>query len=260
MGARVGGQAVRGYALPALLLASNAALIVGLLELLLDTGAVSSTFLLPPSAVIAAIPQAFVSSAVALGWTLAEIIMSFLLALGIGMAVGLSVGRIPHAYRASNDFLSALYSVPKITILPAMIIWFGLGTQSVLTFATLEAAVPIAIMISGGARGVDDSLVRVARSSGANSVQVQTKIVLPSLRHILVNCVQVGLTFSAVGVVISQMFLGTGGVGILLLNDALTLNLAHLYALSLVLALSVGGILAIGTVSVRSAFSPGLAS
>ena len=212
-------------------------------QFLVEGKVISSTFIAAPSDVLLSLPGAAAVSSVPILDTLAEIGVSFLLSLAIGVMAGLLIGNFSLLYRASNGILTALYSVPKITILPAMVLWLGLGTNSVLSFATLESCIPITLLVTGAVRGFDERLVVVARAIGATPVQIQTKVMLPGMRPQLLASIQIGLVFSVIGVILAQMFLGAGGVGTLLLNDAYELQVAQLYAVSIVFALVVVAIL-----------------
>jgi len=212
-------------------------------QLVVDGKIVSSTFVAAPSDVILSLPGAASASSVPIMSTLVEVALSFLLSMAIGITTGLLIGNFSLLYRTTNGLLTALYSIPKITILPAMVLWLGLGINSVVTFATLESCIPISLLVTGAVRGFDDRLVVVARSIGATPVQIQTKVMLPGMRPQLLASIQIGLVFSVIGVILAQMFLGAGGVGTLLLNDAYELQVAQLYAVSIVFALVVVAIL-----------------
>ena len=212
-------------------------------QVVVDSRMISSTFIAAPSDVLLSIPGAASVSSVPMLDTLAEVALSFLLSLAIGITAGLLIGNFSLLYRTSNGVLTALYSVPKITILPAMVLWLGLGTNSVVSFATLESCIPITLLVTGAVRGFDERLVVVAKAIGATPVQIQTKVMLPGMRPQLLASIQIGLVFSVIGVILAQMFLGAGGVGTLLLNDAYELQVSQLYAVSILFALVVVAIL-----------------
>lgn len=233
------------------ILISTLAVGAGAVQFLVEGRIVSSTFVVAPSDVLLSLPVAASVSSVPIFGTLSEVAISFLLSLAIGVTSGLLIGNVSLLYRTSNGILTALYSIPKITILPAMVLWLGLGTNSVISFATLESCIPIALLVAGAVRGFDQRLVTVARGIGATPVQVQTKVMLPGLRPQMLASIQIGLVFSVIGVILAQMFLGAGGVGTLLLNDAYELQVAQLYAVSIVFALVVVGILALSRIAVE---------
>ena len=235
---------LRHHLLASAILASTLVLATVVAQIVVDSRIVSSTFIAAPSDVLLALPGAASVSPMPILDTLVEVAVSFLLSLAIGITAGLLIGNFSLLYRTSNGILTALYSIPKITILPAMVLWLGLGTNSVVCFATLESCIPIALLVAGAVRGFDERLVVVARAIGATPVQIQTKVVLPGMRPQLLASIQIGLVFSVIGVILAQMFLGAGGVGTLLLNDAYELQVAQLYAVTIVFALVVVAILA----------------
>lgn len=235
---------VKHHLLASAILASTVVVAIVVVQLVVDGKIISSTFIAAPSDVLLSLPGAASVSSVPILETLVEVAVAFLLSLAIGVTAGLLIGNFSLLYRTSNGFLTALYSIPKITILPAMVLWLGLGTNSVICFAVLESCIPIAVLVAGAVKGFDERLVVIAKAIGATPVQIQTKVMLPGLRPQLLASIQIGVVFSTIGVILAQMFLGAGGVGTLLLNDAYELQVAQLYAVTIVFALVVVAILA----------------
>ncbi len=228
-----------------LFLLATVGFVLAVLEYLIDARIVTSSFAEAPSDVFLAMPAALTASFMPIVETLAEVAASFSLAMLIGVALGLSLGGVPTAYKASSGILTALYSIPKITILPAMILWVGLGPSAVVSFATLEACIPMTLILASAVRDFDPRLILVGKALGATPFQIQRMVVIPGLRSQLLASIQIGLVFSFLGVILAQMFLGFGGVGSLLLNDAYQLRIAQLYAISTIFALLVVAFLSI---------------
>lgn len=223
-------------AAPLLLLTGSVAAALALVEALVRDGMIRSTFLPAPSSVILAIPSAMADSSGPLEATIGEIALSFLIAMSIGLVLGLFMGSSAYFHNVAGTYAFLLNSTPKVVFLPLMILWFGLGLKSVVVFATLEACVPVGLLISGAVRDVDRGVLRVASSMGATRFQLQSKVVIPSSSPAIVASAQIALSFCTVGVVLAQMFFGVGGVGAVLLNDAYELQMANLYAVTLILA------------------------
>lgn len=228
----------RNYA-PALVLGVSILSVTLAAEFLVDSGIVSSTFMPAPSAVSLALPEALSKSARVMGETLGEIGAAFGLSLVFGVALGLIMGNVKYAQSTLGGYVAAIYSTPKIVILPLFLVWFGLGTNTVVLFATLEAAFPIAMLVSSAVGDLDKNMLLVGRSMGASQSQLQTKVVLPALAPTVRSAVRLGLVFSTTGAILAQMYLGFGGVGSLLSDDAYQLRIPELYALAFTFALIV---------------------
>ena len=213
------------------------------LEVLVDSRLLSSTFIPAPSSVLAAIPSAVFGSALPLAETLGEVGLAFIISLAVGVSFGLLMGESSYFYRSSSGFVSVIFSTPKVIFLPLMLVWFGLTFRAVVIFAILEAALPVALLVSGAVRDVDREIIRVGVSMGASGSQMQRKIILPALMPSMLSVMQVALVFSVIGVLLSQMYLGVGGVGAILANDAYQLRTVELYAIATFFAVIVVAIL-----------------
>lgn len=224
---------------PALVLGVSILSVALAVEFLADSGLVSSTFVPAPSAVSLALPEALSKSAGVMGETFGEIGVAFGLSLVFGVALGLLMGNVKYAESTLGGYVAAIYSTPKIVVLPLLLVWFGLGTHTVVFFAMLEAAFPIAMLISSAVRDLDKNMLLVGRSMGASKSQLQTMVVLPALAPTVRSAVRLGLVFSTTGAILAQMYLGFGGVGTLLSDDAYQLRIPELYALAFTFALLV---------------------
>jgi ABC-type nitrate/sulfonate/bicarbonate transport system permease component len=219
-----------------LLLAGSAVTFLTLLEILVRSGLVRSTFVPAPSSVISALPSGLSTSAAPLATTVGEVALSFVIAMSIGLVLGLLMGTSKYFDDVAGTYAFLLNSTPKVIFLPLMILWFGLGLKSVVVFATLEACIPVALLVTGAVRDLDRDVMRVATSMGATRLQLQSKVIIPASSPAILASAQIALSLCMVGVVLAQMFFGVGGVGALLLDDAYELQIASLYAVALILA------------------------
>ncbi len=220
---------------PAALLTVSVLAGVGLLETLVRTGLIKSTFIPAPSAVLSSVPAAASGTLGPLALTLGEIGLSFALSMFLGLVLGLLMGSNRYIDSVAGGYAFLLNATPKVIFLPLLILWFGLGLRAVVVFTVFEASIPIALLAAGAVRDLDRDVVRITSSMGATWLQLQTKVILPSSAPAILASAQVGLGFCMVGVVLAQMFFGVGGVGSLLLNDAYQLRITTLYAVALLL-------------------------
>ena len=208
-----------------------------ILQALVDRGVITSTFIPGPSEVMTSVPSAVLGSLGPLEETLGTILIAFLASVAVGIPVGLAMGSMGRVGSVGSTYVSVLLSTPKIIFLPMMILWLGLGLLTTVTFTMLEASLPIMLLLAGAVRDFDRNAIRTARSLGASSsFQLQTKVVLPAMAPTIFSAARIGFLFSTVGVLVSQMFIGFGGIGSVLADDAYDLRIAQLYATALFLA------------------------
>ena len=141
------------------------------------------------------------------------------LGVGFGMAIllGIPLGILMGWYRPLNwslqPFVDVLYVTPRIALLPLIIIWFGIGSDSKILLVFLSALFPLLISTYAGVRTTDNSLLQVARSFEASDFQVFRTIVVPGCVPAIFTGLRLGLGRALVGVVVGQMFAANAGVG-----------------------------------------------
>src|SRR5262249_26077959 len=121
-------------------------------------------------------PQAFRL----LGETLLKALVAYALSVSLGVGVGLVVGTVRYLYDVLNPFLVALYAIPKILVLPWILLTFGLGLTPAIVYGILQGFFPICLLVAGGVRDIDRQPIVVARSMGATTWQIYHKVVFPA--------------------------------------------------------------------------------
>ncbi|MFZ2137136.1 MAG: ABC transporter permease, partial [Xanthobacteraceae bacterium] len=120
------------------------------------------------------------------------------IAIPFGFAIGLSK-RLQYLF---GPFTDALNAVPRVTLLPLMIIWLGIGIWSKVAVVFLGALIPIAITTRSGARTSETRFMRVARSFSASRVKLFTSVVLPGTVPFIFTGLKYGAGRALLGVVV----------------------------------------------------------
>jgi ABC-type nitrate/sulfonate/bicarbonate transport system permease component len=142
-----------------------------------------------------------------------EFIIGYSLAVVVGILVGVAMGWYGDVSAALQPFVSALYSTPRIALVPLFIIWLGIGIWSKVAVVFLVAVFQVLISTEAGVRAADESLIRTARSFGANDRQIFTTIVLPGAVPFLIAGLRLGLGQALVGIVVGELYAATAGIG-----------------------------------------------
>ncbi len=142
-----------------------------------------------------------------------EFLIGYSLAILVGIIVGVAMGWYRDVSAALQPFVSALYSTPRIALLPLFIIWLGIGIWSKVAVVFLVAMFQILIATEAGVRSADESLIRTARSFGANDWQIFTTIVVPGAVPFLIAGLRLGLGQALVGIVVGELYAATAGIG-----------------------------------------------
>ena len=236
---------------PLLQLLSVAACLA-LMEGAARTGLVNSLFVPAPSEAARAFLGFRGEMVPRLGQTLGKTLVAYVLAVGIGVSLGVLIGSLRYLYDVFNPFLVMLYGVPKILVLPWILLIFGIGATPAIVYATLHGVFPIMLLVMGGVRDVDRVLITVARSMGATTGQVYRKVVLPAILPAVLAGMRLGIIFSLLGVLVVEMFAGIGGMGYILLTLSTAFRAADLFAATaLVSALSIAIVLGLESLNKR---------
>jgi NitT/TauT family transport system permease protein len=142
-----------------------------------------------------------------------EYVLGFLLAIAVGIPLGLAAGWYRKFYYGVEPFLSALNATPQIAFLPLIIIWVGVGLASKIVVIFLLTVVPITMNALAGARTTETRLLRVAKSFGASDWRIFVNMVLPSSVPFLLAGLRLSVGRAMVGIVVGELYAATAGIG-----------------------------------------------
>lgn len=145
--------------------------------------------------------------------TLTAYAISILIAGFAGVLMGLTTGASELAYRVFNPFIVSLNALPKIVLMPMVLLWFGLGLSAKVFLGALMAGFPIIVNVQSGVRNLERDHIMLARAFGASPKVIFQSIVLPSLVPYLLAGLRVGMTYAMVGVLIVEFFASSAGIG-----------------------------------------------
>lgn len=147
------------------------------------------------------------------GWTLSATAISFLLGSVAGIVFGLIFSVWPLAEEFCDPFFTAFNALPRIALAPLFILWFGLGTGSKVA---LGFSLTFFIVLSNtvaGARSADPDWLILVRMLGATRAQTFFKVTLISAVPTIFSGLRLGLIYSLLGVVGSEIIASQNGLG-----------------------------------------------
>jgi len=176
--------------------------------------------------------------------TFLRIMAGFLVAAVFGVAIGVFMGMSRVVARVLDPWIAALYPLPKISLIPLLIIWLGTGEAYILTISAVTAFFPILISTYAGIRQTDQGLVRAARDLGANAHQIQLKVVIPAAIPSIFSGLQLGMGVTIILVVAAEMIGGSNqsGMGYLLIRFGQVMETEKVFAALIALAVF-GGVI-----------------
>lgn len=142
-----------------------------------------------------------------------EFIVGYLAAIAVGVPLGLAVGWFKRLYFVLSPFIHILNTIPRITLLPIIIIWFGIGIWSKVMVVFLGAVIPILISTYSGVSNSEERFMRVARSFNATRGRIFRTIVLPGTVPFIFTGLKYGSGRALLGVIVGELYAATAGVG-----------------------------------------------
>src|SRR5713101_8223212 len=144
-------------------------------------GLVSALFLPSPLAIVRALWRLAASGEL---WThvsvsLVRIGAGWIIGTAVGVSVGLAVGLFSLARAAGLPIVSALFPIPKIALLPLLILWLGIGETSKIATIALGVFFPTVIAVYSGVDQVPKNLIRMAQSFELPFLAIVRKVVVP---------------------------------------------------------------------------------
>jgi len=177
-----------------------------------------------------------------------EFASGFVLAIILGVPVGLAAGRFRRLQYALDPWLNFFNSLPRIALLPVLVIMFGVfGPWSKIAVVFLGAFFSIVIPTMQGVRTTDKRFADVARSFRASERLMFRSVVIPSTVPFIITGLRLGVARALIGVVTAELYTQTEGIGVLIRRA--TENSDANRALFGVLLFTISGI--VGVESVR---------
>jgi len=168
--------------------------------------------------------------------TIQEALAGYLSAVVVGIAVGLLWTLFPVSEKYMNVFCSAIMAVPKVAILPLLILWFGIGFQSKAFLVFLYNTVT-------GAKECKKEYLKVARVFRANRFQTVFLVIIPAALPSIFNGLKLAAATALTGVLFSEMQSARAGLGYLLTESQNLLNTPRMFFLIILITLlSVGAV------------------
>jgi NitT/TauT family transport system permease protein len=197
---------------------------------------VSSFVLPPPSAVLEAMVQyrgPLFRNALHTLWMTSA---GFGLSVIFGMALGLLVGSSRLLYAGLNPILVGFNSIPKVAVVPILVIWFGVGWLPPVLTAFVISFFPIVVNVATGLATIEPETEDVMKALGASRLDIMLKVGIPRSMPYFFGALKVAITLAYVGSVIGEQNASNVGIGNLITRASADFNVPLIFAALIVLA------------------------
>jgi NitT/TauT family transport system permease protein len=175
-------------------------------------------FLPPPTTVARAIydywPAIYRNSMITLWSTL----VGFGLAVVFGLLLGLLVGWSRSIYAGLYPLMIGFNAIPKVAVVPILVLWFGIGFVPAVLTAFLISFFPIVVNVATGLATIEPELEDVLKALGASKLDIMRKVGIPRSLPYFFGSLKVAITLAFVGTVVSESVASNNGIGNLMLQ------------------------------------------
>ena len=169
--------------------------------------------------------------------TVQRLLLGLLLGGVPGLLLGLLMGWSPRLRGALDPWVSAVHPLPKIALLPLILIIFGIGESSKVVIAALGAFFPMAINMTAGVAAIPPVYFEVAENYGARRGQIFRKVVLPASLPFSVTGFRLAFNMALLLTIAAEIISARVGLGALIWLAWETMRTTHLYASLVVIVL-----------------------
>jgi ABC-type nitrate/sulfonate/bicarbonate transport system permease component len=188
-----------------------------------SAGYVEPIFLASPTAILdVAYDQFFVSREIYphILVSLTEAFVGFVLAIVVGVLLGLAMGRFDRLRAVFEPFVMALYATPSVALLPLFILWLGIGLWSKVLIVFLGGVFAILVNTMAGVRGANPKLIETAQAFTASEAEVFAYIILPSAMPFIVAGIRLAIGRVLISVFVAELYASNQGVGFVVTQAA----------------------------------------
>jgi NitT/TauT family transport system permease protein len=162
--------------------------------------------------------------------TLFTTLVGFAIAIVFGLLLGLAIGVERAVYDGIYPMMIAFNSIPKVAIVPLLVIWFGIGTIPAILTAFLISFFPIVVNVATGLATIEPELLDVLRSLGARKHQIVMRIGIPRSMPYFFASLKVAITLAFIGSVVSESIASNVGIGYLMLSASSRFDVPLVFA------------------------------
>src|SRR5690242_12499697 len=213
-----------------------AVVVIGATEFALRWFNVPQYIMPAPSLIAEALVTEFPFILPQLGHTLVELFSGFAIGALIGLILAAVITQFPFAEKIITPYILLLVTTPMLALVPLLILRFGFGSEPRIIAVALASGPMVMINSATGFRRVDLAKIALARSFGANTFQIFTKIRIPMAMPMIIVGLMVGSIFGLLTTIGAEMVGGAEGLGNRLTYYSALIRMPQFFAIILILA------------------------
>ena len=147
---------------------------------------------------------------------------AFAIAYALASTGGILIGAVLGYHRLSGEVaepvLVAIYSIPKVTLYPIILLFFGIGISAEVAFGALHGVIPITLFTMNAVRNIKPVFIKAARVMRIGPYDLLRTVLLPATLPEVFTGLRVGFSLTLIGTLLSEMFGSRRGIGFMLMQ------------------------------------------
>ncbi len=196
-------------------------------------------FLVPPSAIFSAAVEMIQNGTLvkAMGQSLVPFAAGLAITIVGGIAIGIAMAQWPLVEYMLDPFVNAFYAIPRIALIPLIILWVGLDFTGKVTILVSVAIFPVIVNTYAGIKDVRGSMLEIGKAYCATDFQIFTKIVLPAAIPFIMAGIRLSVGLAIIGIVVAEFFTSISGLGGLIVEYSNSFATAKIFVPVIVIAI-----------------------
>ena len=172
-------------------------------------------FIVPPSAIFVAFVEILVNGDLITAFlaSMVPFLIGNAISIVGGIAIGVLVGQWWFFERTLDPFINALYAIPRVALIPLIILWAGLELWGKVTILVSIAIFPVIINTYSGIRDVRGSYLEIGKAFGASESQIFFMITMPAIVPFVMAGIRMAVGLAIIGMVVGEFFTAMTGLG-----------------------------------------------
>lgn len=154
----------------------------------------------------------------------------------VGTAIGVSIGLLPRVEKIVDPYISALNAMPRIALAPVFVIYFGIGIEAKVALAFSFVVFVFIINARAGIKSADPDILKLSSAFGSSRMDLLIKVLLPTALPSIFAAIRLGIVYSFLGVVTSELIAAKIGLGQLIEEYSGVFKIGNVYGILIVLA------------------------
>jgi ABC-type nitrate/sulfonate/bicarbonate transport system permease component len=163
--------------------------------------------------------------------------LSLLISCVAGTVLGVALGSSRRASDVAEPMLVTLYALPKVTLYPVVLLFFGIGLSAKVAFGAMYGMIPMTILTMDAIRNMNPTLLRTARVMRLTVWQTFAFIKVPATIPEIVSGLRISFSITLLGVMIGEMFASRRGLGFMIMNSIGVNDTATMMAITVLIGL-----------------------